>query len=63
MVSRYAIIPPDGITITHDGKHFEFQCLIFVAGLTRSEMINRIAVEMTEMTNVERFTVAHSSRA
>ena len=63
LAERGLIIPPDSVTITHDGKHFELQCLIFVAGLTRSEMANRIAVEMAEMTSVERFTIAHSSRA
>ena len=55
-------IPPESIAIRHDGTRFELECLIFAGAATRSDMVNRIAVEMAEMGNVERFTVAHSSR-
>lgn len=63
LAERGLSIPPDSIAITHDGTRFELQCLIFASAATRSDMVNRIAVEMAEMANVERFTVAHSSRA
>jgi putative Mg2+ transporter-C (MgtC) family protein len=56
-------IPQDSITITHDGTHFELQCLVFAVGFSRIETMNDVAIEMAEMENVDRFTVAHSSRA
>jgi putative Mg2+ transporter-C (MgtC) family protein len=55
-------IPPDSIAITHDGTRFELQCLFLAAAASRSDMVNRIAIEMAEMENVERFTVAHAGR-
>jgi putative Mg2+ transporter-C (MgtC) family protein len=63
LAERGLTIPPDSIAITHDGTRFELECLIFAAAASRSDMVNRIAVEMAEMGDVERFTVAHSSRA
>jgi putative Mg2+ transporter-C (MgtC) family protein len=60
---HHLTIPQDSITITHDGNHFELQCVVFAVGLSRIETMNDIAIEMAEMTNVDRFTVAHSSRA
>jgi putative Mg2+ transporter-C (MgtC) family protein len=63
LAERGLSIPQDSIAITHDGTHFELQCLIFADAVARSDRMNRIAIEMAEMTNVERFTVAHSSRA
>lgn len=56
-------IPRDSLSITHDGQRFEVQCLIDADTATRPEMMNRIAVEMAGMAEVERFTVSLSSRA
>jgi putative Mg2+ transporter-C (MgtC) family protein len=63
LAERGLSIPPDSLTITHDGVHFELQCLIVADSLARSEAVNRIAVEMVEMTEIEGFKVTHSSRA
>jgi putative Mg2+ transporter-C (MgtC) family protein len=63
LAERGLSIPPESIVIRHDGQHFELECLIFSAAATRSDMVNRIALEMVEKGDVERFTVAHSSRA
>jgi putative Mg2+ transporter-C (MgtC) family protein len=63
LAERGLSIPQDSIAITYDGTHFELQCLIFAATGARSDTMNRIAVEMADMANVERFTVAHSIRA
>jgi len=60
---RGLTVPPDSIAVTHDGTHFELQCVIFAAGATRAMAMNEIAVEMAELADVERFTLAHSSRA
>ena len=63
LAERGLSIPPESIAIRHDGTRFELDCLIFSAAAGRSDMVNRIAGEMVEMDSVERFTVAHSSRA
>jgi putative Mg2+ transporter-C (MgtC) family protein len=63
LTERGLSIPADSISIRHDGTCFELDCLIFASSAMRSDMVNRIAIEMAEMGNVERFTVSHSSRA
>ena len=63
LAERGLSIPHDSLTIRHDGSRFELQCLIFARMIARSDAMNRIAVEMAEMAEVERFTVTHSSRA
>jgi putative Mg2+ transporter-C (MgtC) family protein len=60
---RGLTMPLDSLSISHDGTGFELQCLILADAIVSSELMNRIAVEMAEMNNVERFTVTHFSRA
>ncbi|MDB5861560.1 MAG: putative rane protein [Ramlibacter sp.] len=62
LADRGLSIPHDSLSITHDGTRFEVQCLIVADTAMRSEAMNRIAVEMAEMAEVERFTVSQSSR-
>src|SRR5262245_58257432 len=56
-------IPPDTLTITHDGARFEVQCLIIANTAARTDAMSRIAVEMAAMADVESYTITHSSRA
>jgi len=56
-------IQPDSLTISHEGGRFEIECLIVADSLARSEAVNRIAVEMAGMTDVDGLTITHSSRA
>ena len=55
-------IQPDSITISRNGGRFELQCLIVADSLAGSEAVNRIAVEIAEMTDVEGFRITHASR-
>jgi putative Mg2+ transporter-C (MgtC) family protein len=63
LAERGLSIAPDSLTITHDGARFELQCMIIANTVARSEAMNRIAVEMAAMADVESFTMTHSSRA
>jgi putative Mg2+ transporter-C (MgtC) family protein len=63
LVARGLDIPRDSLSITHDGSQFEIHCLIVADTAMRSEAMNRIATEMAEMPEVERFTVSQSGRA
>jgi putative Mg2+ transporter-C (MgtC) family protein len=63
LTERGLSIPRDSLTIMHDGAHFELQCLIFADTIVRIDAMSRIAVEMAQMAEVDRFTVTHSSRA
>jgi putative Mg2+ transporter-C (MgtC) family protein len=63
LAARGLSIPHDSVSIMHDGMRFEVHCLIVADTATRPEAMNRIAVEMSEMVEVERFTVTQSGRA
>jgi putative Mg2+ transporter-C (MgtC) family protein len=63
LAERGLSIAQDSLAITHDGARFQLQCLIIADTATRSNAMNRIAVEMAGMPEVESFTIAHSSRA
>jgi hypothetical protein len=57
------LVPPDTLSITHTQGHFEFQCLIFGDSVANTDSMSRIVLELSEMPDVEEFTVTHSSRA
>jgi putative Mg2+ transporter-C (MgtC) family protein len=63
LAERGLLIPPDTLSITRSQGRFELQCLIFGDSLTNAESLNRIVLELSEMPDVEGFTVTHSSRA
>jgi len=64
LAARGLAMPADSLTITHDGEHFELQCLIFANSTSADgELMSRIASHLAEMAEVQGFTVAHSSRA
>jgi len=56
-------VPADALSITRSQGQFELQCLIFGDSWTSSESMNRIVLELSEMPDVDEFTVTHSSRA
>ncbi len=56
-------MPPDTLSVTRSQGRFELQCLIFGDSGTSAESMNRIVRELSEMPDVEEFTVTHSSRA
>ena len=60
LAERGLLIPPDTLSITLGQGRFELQCLIFGDLVTS---MNRIVLELSQMPDVEGFTVAHSSRA
>ena len=60
LAERGMLIPPDTLSITLGQGHFELQCLIFGDSMTS---MNRIVLELSQMPDVEGFTVTHSSRA
>lgn len=63
LAERGLSIPRDSLSITHDGTRFELQCLIFTHTIARADAMNRIAIEMAAMADVECYSVTHSSRA
>ncbi|MDR6858526.1 MgtC/SapB family protein [Variovorax guangxiensis] len=62
LAERGLSIAQDSLTITHDGARIELQCMIIANTVVRSEAMNRIAVEMAAMADVESYTITHSSR-
>ena len=62
LVERGLSILRDSLTITHDGTRFELQCMIIASTVARSAAMNRIAVELADMADVESYTITHSSR-
>jgi hypothetical protein len=63
MAERGLSIPPDSISITHTQRGFELQCVIVGHTVTRVDAMTRIVSELSEMPDIESFTVTHSSRA
>jgi putative Mg2+ transporter-C (MgtC) family protein len=63
LAERGLSIPQDSLAITHDGVRFELRCMIIAGAAARPEAMNRIALEMAGMADVEGFTITHSSRA
>ena len=63
LVERGLQVPPDTLSITRSQGRFDLQCLIFGDSGTSAESLNRIVRELSDMPNVEEFTVTHSSRA
>ncbi len=60
LAERGMLIPPDTLSITFAQGRFELQCLIFGDSVTS---MGRIVLELSQMPDVEGFTVTHSSRA
>jgi putative Mg2+ transporter-C (MgtC) family protein len=63
MDERGLSIPSDSVTIVHHDGRFELQCLIFGDSIARKSLMTKIVADLTELPDVENFTVAHSSRA
>jgi putative Mg2+ transporter-C (MgtC) family protein len=62
LIDRGLTVPTESWTITFDNGRFELHCLIFSNTVAREDAMNRIAVELSEIAEVEAFTVTHSSR-
>jgi putative Mg2+ transporter-C (MgtC) family protein len=56
-------IPPESVNISFDRGRFELRCLLFGNSIMQSEDMRTLMVDLSRMTMVERFNVAHSSRA
>ena len=56
-------LPPDSLNISFERGRFELRCLIFGDNLMQSEAMGKLIFDLSEMTIIERFNIAHSSRA
>jgi putative Mg2+ transporter-C (MgtC) family protein len=63
LADRGMQIPHDTLSITHSLGQFELQCLILGDSATDADSMSRIVLELSEMADVDEFTVTHSSRA
>ncbi|MDM0112324.1 MgtC/SapB family protein [Variovorax sp. J22R133] len=63
MDERGLRIPPESLSVSFDGTHFELECLIFANSSARTNAMSTIAQELSHLAHVEGFTLAHSSRA
>jgi putative Mg2+ transporter-C (MgtC) family protein len=63
LVKRGLSIPPESLSISYDGTHFEIHCLIFASSSTRTSALSAIGDELSQLAHVEGFTLTHSSRA
>ena len=63
LAERGMRIPPDTLSITLSQERFDLQCLIFGDSVTATDSMSRIVLELSQMPDVEGFTVTHSSRA
>jgi putative Mg2+ transporter-C (MgtC) family protein len=63
LAERGLSLPSDSLTIAFNHGRFEIRCLIVTNAVVRSDAMSRVAVELSELPDVEGFTVAHSSRA
>ncbi len=63
LAERGLLVPPDTLSVTRSQGHFEFQCLISGGSGASMDSMNRIVLELSEMPDVEEFTVTHASRA
>lgn len=62
MVERGFSIPADSLSIVFDGGRFELHCLIYASSAGRADVMSQIVADLTELADVQRFNVAHSSR-
>lgn len=63
LAERGLQVPADTLSITRSQGNFELQCLIFGYSGTSADSMNRIVIELSEMPEIDEFTVTHSSRA
>ena len=63
LAKRGLRIPPESLTVSFDGTHFELQCLIFANSSARTDALSTIVEELSQLAQVEGFTLTHSSRA
>ncbi|MDM0071761.1 MgtC/SapB family protein [Variovorax sp. J31P207] len=63
LAKRGLRIPPESLTVSFDGTHFELQCLIFTNSSARTNALSTIVEELSQLAHVEGFTLTHSSRA
>jgi putative Mg2+ transporter-C (MgtC) family protein len=63
LVKRGLRIPPESLSISFDGTHFEIHCLFFANSSARTGALSAIGDELSQLAHVEGFTLTHSSRA
>lgn len=63
LAERGMRIPADSLTIINNQGRFELQCLIYGDTLTGAQAMSRMVLELSAMSEIEFFTVTHSSRA
>jgi putative Mg2+ transporter-C (MgtC) family protein len=63
MADRGLSIPADSLAIVQQGGRFELQCLIFGDSIAPTSLMTKIVEDLSELPDLENFTVAHSSRA
>lgn len=56
-------IPQESLSISFDRGRFELRCLVFGDNLMQSDALGKLIFDLSEMPVVERFNIAHSSRA
>jgi len=56
-------IPSGSLSVSHDDGHFELQCVVMGDAVTTPQAVGRIARELTDVPQVDSFTVAPSSSA
>lgn len=63
LASRGLMIPEDSITLTYNGRRFEFQCLVVATSTRGADVLGYISQDLPDIPHVESFTIAHTSRA
>ena len=56
-------IPLGSLSVTYDDGHFELECVALGGAVMKPEAVGRIARELTDVPQVDSFTVAPSSSA
>ena len=56
-------LPAESLSISFDRGRFELRCLIFGDNLMQSAAMGKLIFDLSELPMVERFNIAHSSRA
>ncbi|MDR3416421.1 MAG: MgtC/SapB family protein [Nevskia sp.] len=63
LAERGLRVSPDSLAVVYDGRSFELHCLIFARAVANTNIISAIAKELSDIADMESFTVTHSSRA
>lgn len=63
LAERGLRVPPDSLSVVYDGSCFELHCLMFARSAAYTNVIGGIATDLSNIADVESFSVTHSSRA